>query len=105
MVVMGLPVGRSVTVGRTVATTDVTATHAQAKVHPAPAGLETVFAAVARGSDVVDSVEVGTGIRHAMLFRRSPNRSQPTTRQEPSQAERQQPQASVVGERAEEEAC
>jgi hypothetical protein len=64
---MGFPVGGGVTVGRVVATADVTVAHAEAQVDPAATDPQAVLAAGRGRRNVLDGVEVGAGVSHARL--------------------------------------
>jgi hypothetical protein len=64
MVRVRMPVRRGVTVGRAVAASDVAAGHAQPQVIPPSATAPAVLAALTRGHDVVDQVEMAAGGCH-----------------------------------------
>src|SRR5579872_2283968 len=67
VVVVGPPVGGGVSVGGAVAAAHVAAVHAQTEVDPVPTHLEAVLAPLARGCDVVQRVEMRTGVSHGFL--------------------------------------
>jgi hypothetical protein len=64
MVRVRMPVRRGVTVGRAVAAPDVAARHAQPQVIPPSATAQAVLAALTRGHDVVDQLEMAAGGCH-----------------------------------------
>ena len=64
MVLVRMPVCRGVTVGRAVAASDVAARHTQPQVIPPSANALAVLAALTRGHDVVDQVEMAAGGCH-----------------------------------------
>jgi hypothetical protein len=64
MVRVRMPVRRGVTVGRAIAASDVAAGHAQPQVIPLSATAPAFFAALTRGSEVVDQVEMAAGGCH-----------------------------------------
>ena len=64
MVRVRMPVRRGVTVGRAIAAPDVAARHAQPQVIPPSAHALAVLAALTRGHDVVDQVEMAAGGCH-----------------------------------------
>src|SRR5207244_144371 len=64
VVLMGVPVGGGVAVGRVVTAAHVATAHAQAQVDPAPADAKAVFAPLAGRGDVDDGVEMGAHLSH-----------------------------------------
>jgi hypothetical protein len=70
MIVIRFPVRGGVPIRRVVATADVPAAHAQAKMHPPAAYLQTVLAPVARRCDVFDGIEVRAGLTHNVVLTR-----------------------------------
>ena len=64
MVRVRMPVRRGVTVGRAIAAPDVATRHAQPQVIPPCANALAVLAALTRGHDVVDQVEMAAGGCH-----------------------------------------